>query len=264
MKNGEVNFSVFHFTKKMKKRGQVTIFIIIGIVIVVIGILIYLFYPQIESLLKPSSKNPAAFLQTCLEDKIEETVEILSLQGGSINPEHYYLYNNEKLEYLCYTNEFYRTCVVQQPMLKAHIESEIKSEIMGDVDACFLDLKDSFERAGYDVSLTGGNTTVELLPEEITTTLTHELVLTKKDTEKYESFKISLDNNLYKLVMITTSIIDWESKYGDVDTTTYMNYYHGLIVEKWNQQDGSTIYILTDKNTENKFQFASRSLAWPM
>ena len=42
-----------------------------------------------------------------------------------------------------------------------------------------------------------------------------------------------------------------------------MNYYHDLNVEKKKQSDGSTIYILTDRNNENKFQFASRSVAWP-
>ena len=94
--------------------------------------------------------------------------------------------------------------------------------------------------------------------------ITHKLTLTKGDTEIYESFRIVLDNNLYKLVSIANSIIDWEASYGDVDPSTYMGYYHGLKVEKLNQEEGSTIYILTDKGAENKFQFASRSVAWPI
>ncbi len=247
----------------MEKRGQVTIFIIIGIAIIGIGILIYIFYPKLQSFVSPDSNNPAAFMQICLEDEIEDTVEILSLQGGSIEPENYYLYNDSKIEYLCYTNENYRTCVVQQPMLKSHIESEIKKEIMMEVDACFVDLKSSFEDKGYDVSLTRGNTTVELLPEKVITTLTHELVLTKGDTERYETFRILIDSELYNLIGIARSIIDWESSYGDVETTTYMNYYHDLKVEKLNQMDGSTIYILTNRDTDEKFQFASRSVVWP-
>jgi len=248
----------------MGKRGQVTIFIIIGIAIIAIGVLIYAFYPQIQSLIKPESKNPAAFMQTCLEDEIEDTVEILSLQGGSVAPEHYLLYQDEKLEYLCYTNENYRTCVVQQPMLKSHIESEIEREISPVVNTCFEDLKESYEDQGYDVDIEVGDMVTELLPENIVTTLTHKLTLTKGDTEIYESFRIVLDNNLYKLVSIANSIIDWEASYGDVDPSTYMSYYHGLKVEKLNQEEGSTLYILTDKDTENKFQFASRSVAWPI
>ena len=84
----------------MGKRGQVTIFIILGIAIIGIGILIYLFYPQIQSIIKPKSQNPSAFMQSCLEDKIKETADILSLQGGSMVPENYYLYEDNKIEYL--------------------------------------------------------------------------------------------------------------------------------------------------------------------
>ncbi len=248
----------------MGKRGQVTIFIIIGIAIIAIGILIYIFYPQIKALIKPESDNPATFMQSCLEDDLEEIVETLSLQGGSMNPENYYLYQDDKLEYLCYTNENYKTCVVQQPLLKSHIESEIKNEITPKVESCLEDLKESFQKSGYTVEIQEGEIIVELLPDIILATLTNKVSLTRGDTERYDSFKINLENNLYDLVSIARSIIDWEATYGDVDTTTYMNYYHGLKVEKLNQEDGSTVYILTDKNTDNKFQFASRSVAWPM
>ena len=39
--------------------------------------------------------------------------------------------------------------------------------------------------------------------------------------------------------------------------------YPGVKVEKYKQEDGTTVYILTDRNTNDKFQFAVRSLAWP-
>jgi hypothetical protein len=55
--------------------------------------------------------------------------------------------------------------------------------------------------------------------------------------------------------------LSWEALHGSVETTTYMTYYKDLKVEKHEQLDGSTIYILTDRNTGNKFQFASRSNA---
>jgi len=248
----------------MGKRGQVTIFIIIGIAIVAIGILIYVFYPKLQSIVGTDSNNPTAFMQTCLEDEIEDTVEILSLQGGSMNPENYVLNDDNKIEYLCYTDEPLRPCVVQQPMLKSHIESEIESKISPIVDACLEDLKSSFEDKGYDVSLTDGNTTVELLPEAIVTTLTNELVLTKGDSEKYEKFRIIVNSKLYELTGIARSIIAWEAAYGDAETTTYMNYYHDLKVEKEGpREDGATIYILTNRDTKEVFQFASKSLPWP-
>ncbi|MFH1240218.1 MAG: hypothetical protein V1672_03295, partial [Candidatus Diapherotrites archaeon] len=94
-------------------------------------------------------------------------------------------------------------------------------------------------------------------------TFNSSLVLTKESTEKYDLFSVVLNNNLYELVSVANSILNWETRYGDSETTNYMTYYHDLKVEKKKQSDGSTIYILTDRNNGNKFQFASRSVAWP-
>ena len=246
------------------KKGQVTIFIIIAVVIIVLGILIYMFYPQIKTGLGIAPQNPPAFIRTCIEEEIEENVEKLSLQGGSLSPGHYIVYNNEKIEYLCYTNEYYQTCVVQQPMLKEHIESEIENEIKNKVEECFDSMRESYQKKGYNVNLNKKKIGVELLPNKIVSTFNYSFTLTKgEDSEKYDSFRVVLNNNLYELISITNNILEWEATYGDSETTIYMNYYRDLKVEKKKQSDGTTVYILTDRKIGNKFQFASRSVAWP-
>lgn len=246
-----------------KKRGQVTIFIIIAIVIVAVGVLIYMFFPEIKTTLGFSTTDPNSFMQNCMEDELKNTVETLSLQGGSLDPKNYYLYNDNKVEYLCYTDTNYVTCVVQQPMLKQHIENEIKNAIKTKEESCFTDLVNSFQNQGYSVNLNEGDTSVELLPKRISVTFQKELTLTKEDSTVYDKLEVSLNNNLYELISTANSIINMEVQYGDSETTVYMNYYHDLKVEKQKQSDGSTIYILTNRNIGNKFQFASRSLVWP-
>ena len=245
------------------KRGQVTIFIIIGMIIVAIGILIYAFYPQIKSTIGGAEKNPPAYIQSCLEDKIKDTAEKLSAQGGSLDPNLYIMYDDEKVEYLCYTSEYYKNCIVQQPMLKQHIEAEIRNEIDEDVKACFANMKDSYEKKGYSVSMASGDKRIELLPQRIIGTFNYSFSLTKGSTEKYDSFSVVVNNNLYELISIANSIIDWESSYGDAEVTTYMTYYHNLKVEKNLRESGEKIYVLTDRDLGTKFQFATRSQAWP-
>lgn len=249
--------------KRMNKKGQVTMFVIIAVLIVAIAVLIYLFYPKINAAFSGSSENPYIFIQDCLEDSLVENVEILSKNGGSINPEHYIVYNGDSIEYLCYTSEYYQPCIMQQPLLKAHIENELNREMGQKVKECFSALRDKMDGAGYDVNLREGDFNVELLPKRIVMNFNHSLTLTKDSTENFNSFRVVVNNNLYELTGITNSILNWETKYGDAETTTYMNYYRDLKVEKKKQMDGSTIYILTDRNNENKFQFASRSIAWP-
>jgi len=249
--------------KRMEKRGQLTIFIIIGIMIVALGVLIFFLFPKIKTGLGISTNNPNVFIQNCMEEEVESVVNTLSSQGGSMNPENYILYQNEEIEYLCYTNEYYLPCIMQQPLLKQHIESEIKNAIENKKSECLSSLKKNFESQGYTVSITGGETKVELLPERIKTTFENDLSLTKDETERYEDLSIVLNNNLYELMTIASSILNMEARYGDSETTIYMNYYHDLKVEKLKQTDGSTVYILTNRDTNDKFQFASRSVAWP-
>ena len=55
---------------------------------------------------------------------------------------------------------------------------------------------------------------------------------------------------------LESNILDWETKVGDAETTLYMDYYHHLKVEKRKQTDGTTIYIVSNRNTEQKFIYS--------
>ncbi len=247
------------------KKAQVTIFIIIAIVIVAAALLFYFLVPRAEVETAFDETNPQAFIQTCMEDKMRNTIETISLQGGSIEPGSYILYQGNKIEYLCYTSEYYVPCKIQQPFLVEHIESEIENEIKDDMKVCFDALVDSYEKRNYNVNLEGsGGTTVELLAKKIKASPDYTLTVSGRGgTDRYEEFSIIINNNLYELANIANDIIDWEAEYGDFDTTYYTAVYSNIKFEKQNQQDGSTIYILTNRNQGNKFQFASRSVAWP-
>ncbi|MBU2562047.1 MAG: hypothetical protein KKF68_00085 [Nanoarchaeota archaeon] len=244
------------------RKGQITIFIILAIVVVVLGIVLYFFYPKIISNFGFES-NPSLYMESCIKEDLTNTVEKISSQGGSLEPEHYIMYQGNKIEYLCYTEEYYTTCIMQQPMLKQHIEKEVQEAIKSKVSECFDLLKEDYEKKGYSVNLKKGEISIELLPQRIIALFNSTLTIKKEESQKYDSIKIVLNNNLYELVSIANSILNWEARYGDSETTTYMDYYHDLKVEKKKQSEGSTIYILTDRTSENKFQFASRSVAWP-
>lgn len=246
-------------------RGQVTIFIILGIIIVAAGLLVYSFYPQIKSTVSTTEENPPSYIRSCVEDDLKSAVDKVSLQGGSINPDNNsLLYENNKIEYLCYTSEYYRTCIVQQPMLMQHIESELKNAIQNTVDSCFNSMKDSYQKKGYDVTLTPGDENVYLLPQGVIAIFNYTAALTKGgSTDRYDSFSVSLNNHLYDLVTTAESIISFEAVYGAAETTTYMTYYHHLKVEKILRDFYGKVYIITDRDTGDKFQFASRSQMWP-
>jgi hypothetical protein len=255
------------FEKRVMKNksGQVTIFIIIGIIIVAASILIYQFYPGLKSTLGIEESTPQAYIQSCVEDKLRETVDSVSILGGSANPELYSRYLGTNIEYLCYTTEYYLPCVVQQPMLIQHIELEIRNEIDETLNECFDLLEESYVGKGYSVELRTGIKKVQLLPERIEAISNHTFTITKgEDIQKYDSFVVTLNNNnLYELALIANSIISWESTYGDANIENYMLYYPNIKVERILRDSGDKIYILTDRENGNKFQFAVKSQVWP-
>ncbi len=252
------------YPKLQSKGAQITLFVILGIVIVVAGVLIYLFFPQIKSTIGFGSENPNVFMAQCLEGEIDNVVPKITSQGGSLNPEHYYLSQGEKIEYLCFTNDFYVGCVMQRPLLKAHIEGEIKSAVSEKAQECLNDLKDNFDSKGYEVNLEGDKYFVEILPEKLRVVFNSSLRLSKTDVKTYDLIEVVLDNNLYELTSVAMSILNWEARYGDAETTTYMNYYKNIKVEKEKQSEGTTIYRVSNRNTGEKIQFASRSVVFPI
>jgi hypothetical protein len=149
-------------------------------------------------------------------------------------------------------------------MLKEHVESEIKNAVSKQVELCSNELKAAYQSKGYKVSLTLGEMNVELLPKRIALTFDNKLSLTKgENVENYNEMKAYYENNFYEIISIVISILNSETSYGDTEVTTYMNLYRDLKVEKLKQSEGTKIFILTDLSNDNKFQFATRGIAWP-
>jgi hypothetical protein len=247
------------FGGKSGRKAQVTIFILIAILI--FAVLVVIFYPRIKVFFAPT--EPVSYVEECINPEVENILEKVSMQGGSSKPSLYFAYQGNNVEYLCYTNQYYKTCIMQQPMLKQHIEREIKDYVEGKAKGCIQGLKDEMERRGYTVSSNYQGTDVQVVPNNINIIINAKVILTKEGTQSFNKFEVRKKSEFYDLIMLTTSILNLETRFGTAESTTYMFYYPDIRVEKLAQGDGSKVYILTNKGTEEKFMFATRSLSWP-
>jgi hypothetical protein len=241
------------------KRGQITIFIIIGIIIVVIALFFFLVFPKIKYSIE-SKKSAQGYMQTCIEDTLKDNVKKISLQGGSLNPTLFSTYDNVNIRNLCYSAEYCKLGTLQEPQLEPAIEREIKNSIEQEVESCFESMKNSYEKKGYSADLKNGEVNVNILPQQISVDLNASLTLEKGSAEKYDSFVVVLNNNLYELIAIANNILEREATVGDTDVTLYMDIYPQIQVKKRSMSDGTKIYLIIDRNTQDKFQIASRSL----
>ncbi|MGV8142891.1 MAG: hypothetical protein ACP5NS_04660 [Candidatus Pacearchaeota archaeon] len=244
----------------MNKRGQVTIFVILALVIVGVVVAIFAF-PEVNVF--SDSVNPGAYLKSCIEPEITLIKDTLSEQGGYANPTHYTFYQDMKLQYLCYTTENYLPCTVQQPLLLRHIEKEMKSYIEPRAKQCLQDLKNQYEKRGYSVSSGTSEIIVSVVPQKVIVDFNAPLTITKESTQTFQKFAVAVDSQWYDLIGTAVSIIQYESSLGDSETSLYISYYPNLKIDKTRRDDGSTIYQLGDVTTNDKFSFATKSLVWP-
>jgi len=260
------NSQVFHFTKENKigKRGQVAIFVIVGLVIIAAGVLVYFFVPEVRNVIS-GEISPNSFVSSCLEEEINNGIELLSKQGGYANPEGYIMHQGNNIKYLCYTAQYHQTCMVQQPRLVSHFEQELSEIVKRKAEECASELRRSYQSRGYSVS---GESNVDvntsIVQDKIVINVNAPMVASKGElTQSFTAFSIERRSKIYSLLMTAVSIIDFESTYGDSETLTYVNYYPNLIMYKSKLGDGTTVYTVGDATTGEEFTFASRSLAWP-
>ncbi len=243
-----------------ERSGQVTMFVILALVIVGVVIAIFAF-PSANVF--SSEVNPSSYLRSCIEPEIEVIKNTLSVQGGYTSPDNYAMYQDLKLQYLCYTSDYYVPCMVQQPLLLKHIQDEMIKHIEPRAKQCFEDLKDQYKSRGYEVTSGQSEISVGIVPGSINVEFLAPVTLRKEDTQTFNKFSVGIASEWYTLINTAVNIIQYESTFGDSETSLYISYYPGLIIDKTRRDDGSTIYQLRDVTTGDEFAFATRSLVWP-
>ena len=261
------------------RKGQITVFVIIALVIIVLGLFVYFFFPGVKTNTNPLQENPQEYFRSCVQATFKENVKTIAMQGGSINPSPSINYNGEKIEILCYTNQPYGDsptikCVPQRALLIDHIQSEIKNSMKQKVSECLQSMGSDYTGKGYTVNLTVKDFDIELITNKISPYNTvgkvvlHDnstLVLTKGSTNKYVSFDVILNNNLFELATISKTIVAWEVAYGEADPIYFMAYYNNLNIKKVSPDGGKTaVWIIKDNDTGDVFQFASSEINWPL
>ena len=248
--------------KKMKiKKGQVSVFIILGILVLVVLVLLFARDSRFNEIF--SSKSPYQEIEECIKETTKEGLNILSLQGGVIEPQNYILYEGNKIDYICYSENDYEKCIMQKPIIINTIKDELIKYSKPKIKNCLESVKSRYEKSGYTITMKEPEINFDIVPDNVLIDVNANLVIKKDGVENYNSIKTGVKSKIYNFALIATSISQWETRYGDSETLNYMLYYPSLKIEKKKQSEGSTIYILTDRDSEEKFYFASRSMAIP-
>ncbi len=258
------------YMTKRGRKGQVTIFVIIAIIIVA-SLLLYFLFQRKPEVQRADFADPKKFIESCVQDSAQEAVNILLPQGGYISPEQvpkkYKLYEDNKVVYLCYTKSYYETCTTQEPLYIQHLEQEINDYIQPKIAECFFQLKQDLEKRNYEVVEKDLKTEVSLEPKRIRIDVQKPLTLRKnEETQEFSSFPAGVSSPLYDLAVVAQEIASQETRFCDFEYVGYMVLHKEFDIEKkavGGGEDASKIYIIGDRATGKKLYTAIRSCAIP-
>ena len=254
--------------KMRNKKGQITIFIIIAVLLVAVIALFFVIAGKSPiDVIKPSMPNPQENIEKCVKDSTLEAVAIMMPQAGYISPENYKLYNNNKVQYLCYTNKFYYPCINQEPMYIQHLEEEIKNYIKPKIETCFYNLKRTYQERNYVVEVGAGDININLVQKQIEVDVNKGLKISKnEETRNYEKFKVKIISPLYDLAIVAQEITNQEAKFCYFEYLGFSLLYPTISIDKkqvGSEETVSKIYSIRDKISGKELLIAIRSCAMP-
>jgi len=240
--------------KNMEKRGQVTLFILIAILIVSVVLVFFLW-------VKPtyiSKKSGGLGFENCVKDALKPVINQLGENGGFIDPRFAYQYDGKKFAYLCYTSQYYTLCTIQKPFLRTSFQEQAEKIMKNKINLCYANSLEDLKAKGYSVAAGTVKYNILLEPGIVRVEINAPTVV---GTQKFTQFNIKLNSPIYEMLMIATSILQYETTYGDSDIDKMMMFYPDYDIQKIKRSDGTTIYMIENKLLKTKFKFASRSLA---
>ncbi len=245
------------------KRGQITIFVILGVLVVVSIGLLFVLYDRSGLDVEPSNPEEAdRFISQCVSQAVDESVDIIIDNGGYIGEEFLGMeFEYELIPYWCYTSRVNTRCTPLEPITVEHFEKEIEKSIEVKIGDCFENLREELDSRGYDVDLGVLNGfSVNLVEGNIEIFIDRRVDFEKSDEpRRFDNFDVSVRSPLYKLVIASQEIVRQEVTYCNSDYVLIERGGSNLNIDKFQTGDDRKIYTVEDLISEKGWKFAIRN-----
>lgn len=243
------------------KKGQTTMFVIIGMVILAfIFLLIYMsrqgffFGPVTHEDLRARLDSIRDHINGCAEKIAPDYLKRLGLQGGHLKTPDgtYRMYEGITVSYLCYAVPNTPRCY-NRLLLLGDMEKELNEAVKEGLTTC-VNVK-QFAR-GLDVSFGKLKVDTHIGTDSVIFDVIFPVTLTKGDLEISEDkFSSNIDVPLGALYDVSQDIINDETEFGNFEQLTYMLVKKGQYIIEKKKPYPDKIYILKTKDKDYVFQF---------
>lgn len=248
----------------MMKRGQVTVFVILGIVIVSL-IVLFMFarktilLPMTPENLQSEIDSIAKDVQDCMLDLGEDPIRDIGLRGGYLHREiGYRLFNDTRISYLCHNIENDDRCYNDFLTLQK-MESQLNEELRVSFSSC-LDLGKYARLKPFKIkALEDPKVETTIMKDKVIVDLRYPIMLESKKTDLRSSrdrFTVNFNYPLGELYDVSQDIVESEVVNGEFDPLPYMLVSKGKYKIYKHRPYPDKIYILMLMDKDYLFQFA--------
>lgn len=249
--------------RKGEKRGQVTIFIILGVLIVVLITLFVILKNPSGTANVETEAGIKETLQSCVSDAVEKKITISLENGGRLNSEKGIMYQGKHYNYLCHIGNYYSPCYNLFPIMEEDLEKDIRNSTLDDVRDCFDGLKGELEDRGFSVDGGSTNYSIDILLGRVDLTIRKKIQVTRDGASNYyENFDTSFISSSHELIRVVRDIVGSESTFCTFEYMGYMNLEPRLDIQRINYKE-SKLYWVKDRVSNQEIKFAIRTCVSP-
>jgi hypothetical protein len=251
--------------KGINKDGQLALFVIFGLLIVVGIIASFLLLPSPEIFNKSSSKNPMQYIQPCISKSLENVIPEYLNKGFYFNPDKTLNYSGEIVAYHCYTDDKNKLCLRNDAQNKARIERELKDKILPEVEKCFLNFQK--DNKGHLIEMQETILFLDILPGKININTKKNIEISKPGEESYSysNFNTYINSPIFDLIRISNEILN-EELYCDclkdsctANTARFMKNNLGYTVSVYIGGSYDKVYTISNYYKDFQFNFAIKN-----
>ena len=245
------------------KFGQITIFVIMGILITV-GIAIYFVFSSSVSTSPKPGIDIKSYIRSCIQDSVES--ELYKYLETSIVrfPLKSIRYHGRNYTFLCYSSEPLKKCLIYYPDLESKIESELQSTTFTKVRDCFWSFISEIKDQGFNVSASFSSYSVDILPKKILVNINSSFSVSRGDSSSsFNNIEIGILSPAYELIDLSLKIASSEALFCDFEYGSYMLLHPEINIGRFSYK-ANKLYELTDERTLRSLRFATRSCVLPV
>ena len=255
----------------MEKRGQVTIYIMIGVFILLVVLLIFFLKGDVLGVKKflgfGKVKNTDLYLKDqmtqisnevnrCVDLEAGKALKILGDQGGYFVPENYLFYYGYNIAYLCSEIKDKNSCL-NNMLLEERLENDLNLYLKDKLKDCINLGK--FEKYDYKLEYDKSNFNVntDINKRKVKFEVSIPVMISMDETKlSKDSFIRFVNVPFGDVILVTNNILNSEVVYGDFDTVSYTIFKLGEYNINKRRVFPDKIYTVKVEGYDYRFQFA--------